>query len=524
MPIISFPLTDPGQAGVGLNLDLSASELPPKAWTRGQNVRFNATGIQPTRADRLLASSGVAFHDAAPAVDISTDTPLWCVGANVAVYALNGATLTDITRVSGVYTGATTNRWYAANLHNLLFLTNGVDKPQVWNPTAVGTKLIDLPNWQSTVRCTVLRAFKNFLIALDVLKGSTRYNSMVKWSHPADPGLVPPSWDETDTTKDAGEYALSETKGAVIDLVPLRDVAILYKEDSVWSMQYIGGSYIFKFTKLFDTFGLPRPNCAVEFLPGQHICFTGDDLILHNGQSAISLADNRVRSLFRSMSRTSLRFSFLTLHTAESEVWLCLALRTSVLNAVDTVLIYNWTSKTFSIRDLPVSCFAVTPGRLLSPTETWTTISSTWDTEGRTWADLGKSETINRLLGVVSGGLYQMDSGNTRTALTLCERVGIGIPVRANQPPDTTAMKFLKRVWPRVVGATGDVLSFTLGVQNFPDQGIVWKSPKSYTIGVTKKLDFTANGRLFGLRIESAGGGPWTLLGLDAEVEFSGEN
>lgn len=524
MPIISLPLTDPAQAGVGLNLDLSASELPPKAWSRGQNVRFNAKGIRPTRADRLLVSSGVAFHDASAALDISSDTPLWAVGANAAVYALNAVTLTDITRVSGPYTGATADRWRFANLHGLLFLTNGVDKPQVWNPMTVGTKLIDLPNWQATVRCNVLRPFKNFLVALNILKGSTRYNSMVKWSHPADPGLVPPSWDELDTTKDAGEYALSETLGAVVDLVPLRDVAIIYKEDSVWAMQYVGGAYIFKFSKLFDTFGIPQANCAVEFLPGQHICFTGDDLILHNGQAAASLADNRVRNLLRGLSKQSSMSSFLALNMVETEVWLCLAVKTTVPNAVDTALIYNWTAKTFSIRDFSVLCYAIGEGRLLSLTDTWTTITSTWDTEGRTWDEAGKSETINRLLGVSQGGLYQMDANNTRTTPTLCERTGIGVPMRSGQPPDTTAMKFLKRIWPRVVGETGDILTFTLGLQNFPDQDVVWKEPKSYTIGVTKKLDFTANCRLFGLRIESAGGGPWTLLGLDAEVEFAGEN
>jgi hypothetical protein len=50
-------------------------------------------------------------------------------------------------------------------MNGLLFLTNGVDKPQVWNPTTPATKLIDLPNWQATVRCAGIRSFKNFLLA-----------------------------------------------------------------------------------------------------------------------------------------------------------------------------------------------------------------------------------------------------------------------------------------------------------------------------------------------------------------------
>ena len=523
MPIVSLPLTSGASDNAGLNFDLNASECPPRAWTSGRNVRFSMQGILPTKNDTLIVTAGSTFHSAFPVSDASTGVPLWTLGGNTSIYALDNVTLTDITRVSGPYTGGTANRWVGANMNGLLFLTNGVDKPQVWNPTTPATKLIDLPNWQATVRCAGIRAFKNFLLTFNILKSTTPYGSMVKWSHPADPGLVPPSWDETDPTKDAGEYSLSETPGDVMDIVPMRDLAIVYKEDSVWTMQYIGGAYIFKFSKLFDSFGIPQRNCAVEFLPGQHICFTGDDLVIHNGQQSVSLAEGRIRSYLKSLTYQQTLSAFLVVNQQETEVWLCLNTGDASTRLVDKALIYNWMTKSIGIRDL-TSVATIESGRVSSTLLTWATSSNTWESESRFWSEVGQSDAIAKLLGLRGTSVYQFDNNNYRDNSTSIERTGIGIPFRANTPPDTTTMKFLSRLWLRVIGREGSTLSVTLGSQAEPDQGIVWKPAKQYIIGVTKKLDFTLSGRLFAIRIESANGYPWTLLGIDAEVEKAGDN
>src|SRR3546814_1985801 len=39
-----------------------------------------------------------------------------------------------------------------------------------------------LPNWDAGCRCASLRAYKDFLIALNVTTGATNYPTMVKWS------------------------------------------------------------------------------------------------------------------------------------------------------------------------------------------------------------------------------------------------------------------------------------------------------------------------------------------------------
>jgi len=523
MPIVSLPLTSGASENTGLNFDLNASECPARAWTSGRNVRFSLQGILPTKNDSLIVTSGSTFHSLFPATDSGTAGPLWVLGGNTSIYALDNTTLTDITRVSGAYTGTAANRWVGTNMNGLLFLTNGVDKPQVWNPTTPATKLIDLPNWQATVRCAGIRSFKNFLLAFNILKGAVPYGSMVKWAHPADPGLVPPSWDETDPTKDAGEYSLSETPGKVMDIVPMRDLAIVYKEDSVWTMQYIGGAYIFKFAKLFDSFGIPQRNCAIEFLPGQHMCFTGDDLVIHNGQQSVSIAEGRIRSYLKTLTYQQTLSSFLVVNQQETEVWLCLNTGDASTRLVDKAIIYNWMTKSIGIRDL-TAVAAIDSGRIVGTLPAWGTIATTWKSESRLWSEVGQTDSLSKLLGLRGMSVYQFDCSNYRENSTLIERTGIGIPFRANTPPDTTTMKFLSRLWLRVIGREGDTLSVTLGSQAETDQGIVWKTAKQYIIGSTKKLDFTLSGRLFAIRIESTNGYPWILLGIDAEVEKAGDN
>src|SRR5258706_476813 len=79
----------------------------------------------------------------------------------------------------------------------------------------------------------IIRSFGPYLLALNVTKGANIYPHMVKWGHPADPGSVPSSWDETDETKDTGEKDLPDvTAGVIQDGLPLQGNFYVYKEGS----------------------------------------------------------------------------------------------------------------------------------------------------------------------------------------------------------------------------------------------------------------------------------------------------
>ena len=64
------------------------------------------------------------------------------------------------------------------------------------------------------------------------------FTNMVKWSHQADPGTVPASWDETDPALDAGEKTLSDSPGDNITGMQLGEDFIVYKYETCHVMRY----------------------------------------------------------------------------------------------------------------------------------------------------------------------------------------------------------------------------------------------------------------------------------------------
>ena len=121
------------------------------------------------------------------------------------------------------------------------------------------------------------------MVAMDVTKSGIRDKRLVKWSHPAPAGSFPTSWDETDTTKDTGEVHLGETEGAILDSLTLRDVNLIYKDDSIHGMQHVGGIGIFRFFQIFGEYGALGKNCVVQFEAGKHLVFGRDDVFVHDG-------------------------------------------------------------------------------------------------------------------------------------------------------------------------------------------------------------------------------------------------
>lgn len=78
---------------------------------------------------------------------------------------------------------------------------------------------------------------------------------MVKWSSASDPNEVPFTWDETDPTSEAGEFLVPGAGESVVTGAILKDAFFLYKQNSVHSMTYTGGVYVFSFRQIFDGVG-----------------------------------------------------------------------------------------------------------------------------------------------------------------------------------------------------------------------------------------------------------------------------
>ena len=126
----------------------------------------------------------------------------------------------DITRTSGAYSADVTENWTATVIGGVLVMTNGVDEPQYWElisgvPATI-QKMQNLNNFTASTECKSMRAFRSFLVALNVTTSGINYPRLVKWSTEAATQATPTSWDASSATVDAGEYELADSKGCLL--------------------------------------------------------------------------------------------------------------------------------------------------------------------------------------------------------------------------------------------------------------------------------------------------------------------
>jgi hypothetical protein len=516
-----IPIDSVGSLGV--IKDKKPHELPLEAWSSAQNVRFTDNYVEKFRGEELWQTPSIVPYWA-----MAVQQPLayyWLYAGLAKVYVFNGATHTNITRQAlGVdvdYTANAEQNWTGGILNGVPVLNNGVDVPQMWQPVDVGTKLAMLSNWDANWVCGAMRPFRNFLVALDVTKSGTRYPQMVKWSHPADPGALPDSWDETDDTKDAGEYSLAETPGFVVDCIPLRDVNVVYKEDAIFTMQYIGGINIFRFAALSKQLGILSRRCAVEYRPGLHAVFCVGDIVKHDGQQVVSILDGRMRKwLAANLDQTYYARSFAVNFQAKHEVWFCFPLDGNAFP--NMALVWNWQDNTLAFRQLS-DVTHIEPGLLSEAAPAWASASGVWEAQTEVWDVRPFGAAENSLVQVrpTATTLTVTESTNqfSGSAMTSSvERTGIAVPFVAGKAPDFSAYKFIRAIWPRIEGTDGGQVSITIGTQDQIDGSVTWATPVLYTIGTTQKIDCRVAGRLLAIRVESTADIEWRLHGYELDV------
>ena len=228
---------DVGQ--LGIVTDVLPVQLPPNAWTGGQNVRVRDAKIVKFKGheEYLDPASGSATWDggtadvvywAMPAAEGANYYWIYCGLNDVRIY--DGTTDVEITNAGGDYSATADLNWTGGLLGGIPIINNGVDDPQFLASFDLVTpvKFADLTNWPANTTCKAMRVFKNYLIALNVTKSGTDHPTLVKWSDGASIGSVPGSWDETDPTTDAGETDLAEgetdvSTGEILDGGSLRD-------------------------------------------------------------------------------------------------------------------------------------------------------------------------------------------------------------------------------------------------------------------------------------------------------------
>lgn len=565
MPVVW--IDDVGAKGV--IKDIPPQQIPLNAWSNGENIRFNQGYAERITGEEAVYNISISAVTVTQALAI---TPWWVLpvqydtsfyllyaGTNKVYAATNVSNHNNITRQSATSTASIIStssdkdfsatlaiRWSGDVLGGLALLNNGINPPQYWTPTSATVRLVEL-DWDKSagtkwstrtagaVTARVMRTYREYAIAMYTTEGSTVYPRRLRWSHPALPGATPYTWDDGDVVRDAGYKDFDESDDTIVDCKPLGDVLVVYKQRTTWAMQYVGGTYVHKFYRLFDNIGLLTPGCVESFM-GMHILATNSDIVTHDGTTAKSvLKDKNRKWLFDNINQTYYYGCFTLLDVANNEFWFCYPSKAATSSFCDSAAIWNYRDDIWTFRTLDNVSFGVTGGVQAPSTTTdlaWSSMVGSWEEDYENWFEptfsdferaLILSETSPANL-VKAGSGFTKSNGDPYTSLL--EKQFITLAGQGNNGPvsDPTRMKQVRGIRLRATGATGAVINVYIRSRMYEDDTQNWRGPYTWTVGTSRKIDLFITGRIFDLRFTTTSAAPVTLLSYGLDLSVAGVN
>lgn len=530
-----MPLVPIENVGVlGIVKDLPSYELPPEAWSDGDNVVFVDGKVQKATGHKdVFGATTVApyFVLGVPSATLF----FWIYGGLTKVYVTDAASHFNLTRqtasVDVDYSANVTDKWNGAVVGGIPIINNGVDVPQMWLPVQTSQRLLNLTAWPAGLTAKVIRSFKNHVFALNVTESGTNFSRVYRWSHPAQPGAVPSSWDITDNTLDAGRSPIPDARGSLLDLLPLpRGNAILYAEDSAFSIQFIGRPEIFRTDPLPIGLALLATGTVTRY-PSGHFVATPDDIVVTDGLSARSVVSRRIRrSIFNLLDANNKARSFCVTNIKANECWFVFTATGDVQPTM--AFVWNWVEDTSQLRSLGSEIAHADTGIVDD-----SVVSTVWNNQtGRIWdlqsdvwdaRQFDPNYTSLLLARNAANAVSLADSTETQATvamLSFVERRGLTLVGRdraGNPKSDPSTVKYVSRIIPKMVG-TGPV-SVSVGGQMTREGPNTISGPHVFDPNVDQDIPINAKGRYISVRFESSTDITWNLSGYQLDVHVLGD-
>lgn len=513
-------------ASKGVVRDVEAYMLPPEVWSVAYNMISRNGSMEAMKGHAQVF--GTPLYTPHFAIPINTQSEsFWLYTSLTKAGIYDGNSHTDITRASGDYTAPDTKSWNGSIFAGIPILNNGVDVPQFWAGGSIATPLDDLTNWPSDMRAQVVRNFGAYLIALNVTIGSDIYPHLVKWSSEAtDPGTLPASWDETDATEDTGEYDLPDVEsGVLVEARLLGSKMMLYKNQSTWSMRFIGGRAVFAFDNFSDAIGILAPRCVSSTGDGRkHVVATTDDIVIHDGVSSpVSILEDKMRkAVFENIDPTNYANSFMFRDLVNSNIIFAYP----QLGEVEPSrgLVFNY--RNGALTECDINFCNVAAGSLLesSDNETWDSAVGSWATDSTPWNSFSRRELL--LCDKTNSKFHRWNIGYDRDGASYAATLRrdslalVGKKRGGEWITDHQKQKYVDRLWPKIVG--GPVLC-RLGYQQTVKGAIEWGPYKEFDPAEDITVDTDVSGRAICIEFTTPEALEWKLDGYKLPVQVLGE-
>lgn len=493
-----------------------ATDLPP--WAVGKDFFTQSDNILYRLAVAERAPSFGAVYDPPsvnPIILLNTQvdgTNFWVYCSDNDQFVVESTNHTDITHLSGLITQTDISKLSLGLLNNVPFFNNAVDEPQYWTGD-VGDQFVDLPDWTATETAAFMTAHRFHLFAFGIDGPAGDFPNQLKWSDAAAPGNVPASWTPA-ASNEAGDNTLSDTPGALVSALNLRNLLAIYKTGSIHAAEYVGGQEIYSFRTLFTQAGALARHSVAD-VNGKHFVVTDGDIILQDGVNIQSIAqDRRKRFFFNSLDQSNFQKHFAVYYRAKNEVWLCFP---EAGNDVCTrAMIYDVAHDSWGDRELSNISFGA-PGIVndTAPDETWDADTEVWDADTTVWNQQNFSAAEEMLVFAesITPDFLQVDTGSTSLLAVLAKHsMDFDTPER---------FKFIKRVHLRIEGATDIDFSLRIGGQATTEDAIAWCTAVTVNSN-TGFANVLCMGRFISVEISATTDKPFKITGLDIEAELRG--
>lgn len=507
---------------VGVSFDLPAYVAPPDVYSAARNMRVTGAGMERVggTAAYLQDVGGGLLHIPKWVGTAVVLGEIWTVYAGATgVGVCNGLAHYDVTPSSG-WSDFDAGTMTSAIYNGVLCFNAPGRSPWYWDGTLVVGAVKPLPNFLSSTTARVMAAYSSFLVAGSLISGTAEGDGRIAWSDAAPYGSVPSTWIPT-VTNFAGELTLSTGTGRIMAMRQLGSGLAVYRVVGSFMVQAVGRPYVLTARKTAANVGAASTNCVADAL-GMHAILTTGDIVLSDGTNVKSIGDKRVKSqIFSNVSERGLQVAHTLTLPNKAEILFCVPQGQD--ESCNLAYVWNYVDDKWSVRDLPniVHSHATYVPEGVGVT-TWDGDPGTWDADFVSWDSTPRGGFYERAVAASAEQerLYVFDEGDMYVD---------GLPVygeleRLSMPiGDSSRVKFVDRVFPRIVGTPGQTVKIQLGGQIDAADSIVWGQEQDYTLGSSDGISCSVMGRFISIRIRAQTAEKWTVAGWQLQVRERGQ-
>ena len=531
-------------ASLGVITDVHPYDLPLNAFSYASNVRFENGKARRGPVARLVEDALPVYptHAAGYRTGEANADAIFIGGSNGTAWRLQGGSVTNVTP-PGRLVAESLEPWSDTFLGDVFYMNRPSSAPMAMLPG--GARMVDLTGWGADWRCGSLRAFKDFLFAINLTRGQDSFPTSFRWSDATLAGQTPRSWDAADLSTLANEVLLAQLDSPLVDAIPLRNSLMLYSKTQIYIVDYTGdtsnaGQNLFVNRMVSADGGMIALNCAVE-IEGKHYVFGVNDLYITDGNQRLSLGAAKIREwVFRNMDYGKADRCFVTHMPRFNEVLFGFVSLDDRAHFKDTDhcnrgILFNYVSGSMAIVDLPNVSKGTNVDMMTG--KTWDEMgTTTWDGMGGSWQDLQSGSSFNPVFAAVAhdGGaaahrlvaLDNIDTGRIglpydpeTTAPAIAERVGIDLD---NAGSDLATYKVVRSMFPQVTMRTPGRFQIQVGGALYPSSPVLWDQPVGFNPETSYKIDMRVGGRYLAVRFLETAPADFDLSGFDLDVISGG--